>query len=118
MEMYSMQWALAVLYVVGGPLVALFLGLGAIPVVMFGLFTRKHRRGIIANRIAWGLSIASVLLSLVMWYELISGRWPDGTPFKYNDPDVAHYLFVGPLEAFCLLACILSTVLRRMRRRE
>ncbi|HZT88555.1 MAG TPA: hypothetical protein VFA12_11340 [Stellaceae bacterium] len=115
MEMYSIQWGLMVLYVVAGPLLAFFLGAVAVPVVICSIFSRKYRRGLIASRIALGLTIASVLLSLEMWYELITGRLIDGHPVNYSDPDFWLYEFIGGLEAVVLAASILSLVRRRLR---
>ena len=107
-----------ILYIIGGPILALFLVLGAIPVVMFGLFTRKYRRGVILNRVAWGLLIAAVLLSLVMWYMLTTGKLIDGKPIDYTDPDILTYKIIAGFQTFMLVMCVLSTTLRRLRRRE
>ena len=118
MEMYSLQWALAVMYILAGPIVALLLMLGAIPVVMVGLFTRKYRRGVIVNRVTLGLLIAAGLLSLVMWYELVTGRLINGEAVDYTDSDILTYKIIAGFQAFVLVIYILSTTLRRMRRRE
>jgi hypothetical protein len=115
--MYSLQWALVVTYVLAGPIVAFLLVLGAIPVVMFGLFTHKYRRGVTANRITLGLLIAAGLLSLVMWYELATGLI-NGEPIDYTDSDISTYKIIAGFQAFVLVTYILSTTLRRVRRGE
>src|SRR5947209_2718818 len=118
MEMYSLRWALALMYILAGPFLSLLLAVVAVAFVIYGLCTRKFRRGVIANRIVLGLLIAAVLFSIVMWYELTTGRLINGEPLDYRDPDILTYKIIAWFEAFVLLTWILSTALRRLRRRE
>lgn len=112
MEMYSVVGMLALL----GPMVAFLLILLNVPVVTYGFFTGRRRRGIIAGRIALVISILAVLMSALMWYELLTGRYPDGTLVNYSDPDFVPYEVIGGLQALVLLFSILCVASKRVLR--
>ena len=118
MEMYSGTWALAVLYVIGGPLLGLFLPFIAIPLAVYSFFARKHRRGLVVSRVALGFAITPLLFTVVMWYELITSEFINGEPVKYRSDDITMYKFVAVLEAIALAASIVSWVRQRLRRQQ
>ena len=78
----------------------------ATPVVIYSFCTRKRRRGIVANWIALALSILALLLSVELWTELLTGRFPNGDPVNFHDPDYQPQKVIAGLEALVLLAVI------------
>jgi hypothetical protein len=118
MEMYSLQWALAVMYVIGGPLLGLFLPFIAIPLAVYSFFTRKYRRGVVGSRVALGFAVAPLLFTVVMWYELIAGKFINGESVNYRDDEFTMYKFVAVLETIALAASIVSWIRQRLRRQE
>jgi hypothetical protein len=115
MEMYSGAWALMVLYIIGGPLIGLFLPFISIPLGVYSFFTRKPRRALIGSRIALGLAITPLLFTLAMWYELITGKYINGEAVDSHDEFLTMYRAVAVLEVVGLLASVASVVRRRSR---
>ena len=118
MEMYSLTWALAVMYTLCGPLIGLFMPFFAIPEAIFSLFTRKYRRGLTASRFALACAFTPLPFTVVMWYELITGKWINGDPVKPGDEDFALYKFVAIFDAIALAAAIVSWLRQKLRRQE
>lgn len=99
------------------PAVGFVLVLGAIPVVIYSFVASNRRRGLIASRIAFVLSIFAIFVSTILWTELMTGRFPNGNPVPYGDGDFVIYEIIAGLEALALLASAMSAVLRRLRDR-
>jgi hypothetical protein len=117
MEMYSGAWALMMLYIIGGPLIGLFLPFISIPLAIYSLFTRKHRRGLIGSRIALALAITPLLFTIVMWFSLITGKYINGDPIDSRDESLALYRVVAVLDVIALITSVASWVRQRSRGR-
>jgi hypothetical protein len=104
------------LWAVLGPPLGFLLVLGAIPLLIYSFRTRNARRGFIASRIALGLSLVAVLVSTILWIELVSGRYRYGDTVDYRDPDFVVYEVIAGFEALVLFASLLSVMRQRARR--
>ena len=114
-EMYNLPWFLAVMYYLLSPFICALFGFVAIPLAIYGFFTRKYRPGLVANRIALSLSVAAVLLSALPMYQLRARPLINGEPVDHSDPGVVLYGFVAVLEAVAFLLSIFSMALHRKR---
>ena len=102
MEMYSVPWALIVLYEIAGPLLGFLLTVTAIPFLLVSFATRVPSRGRRASCVAQWLSIAAVILSALAWYEMTTGKFISGKPVDWSDPDLLLHKVIAYLEAFVL----------------
>ncbi|WP_342363082.1 hypothetical protein [Terrarubrum flagellatum] len=98
------------------PLVGLLLALGAIPFAIYSLRARNARRGLTTSRIALGLSLLSLIVSAVLWIEIISGQYLNGSSLNYSDPDFLIYEVVAALEGVALVLSVLGFIKRHTRR--
>ena len=117
MENYSGTWALALLYVLGGPLLGLFLPFITLPLAIYSFFARKPGRGLTGSRIAIWFAVVPFLFTLEMWYELITGQFVDGQPVNHNDSHYTMYEFIAIFDVVAFAASIASWVRQRMRRK-
>lgn len=97
-------------------MLGLFFVCGAIALTIYGFRTRRPRRGFIASLVALALSVLSVWLSLPFWDTVLSGSYPNGDAFHYDDmwPMVAFVV----VEALAILASIISAARQRLRQLE
>jgi hypothetical protein len=98
-----------------GPPLGFLLVLDAIPLLIYGFCARNARRGLIASGIALILYLGSVLLSAILWIELVSGRFRYGDPVDYHDPQFMVYEVIAAFEALALLTSLLSVLRQRAR---
>jgi biotin transporter BioY len=99
----------------GPPLGFLFVVVAA-PLLIYSFCARNQRRRFIASKIALVLSLLAVLVSAVLWLQLVTGYYRYSNPVDYGDPQFVVYEVIAALEALALLASILSAVRQRARR--
>jgi hypothetical protein len=110
----AVDWYGAVAFM--GPIIGFFIVVGAIPLLIYSFCARNPRRAIIASRIALALSLISVLVSAILWLELLSGEYRYGDPLDYHDPNFMVFEVIAIFEALALLTSILSVVTQRASR--
>jgi hypothetical protein len=103
------------LALLGPPLGFLFV-VGATPLLIYSFCARNQRRSLIASRIALVLSLLSVVVSVILWIQLLSGYYRYANPVDYHDPHFVVYEVIAVFEALALLTSILSAVRQRARR--
>jgi biotin transporter BioY len=104
-----------VLFAFLGPIAGFFLVVAAIPPLIYSFCARKPRRRTIASRIALILAVLSVVMSTILWLQLISGYYRYKNPVDYSDPHFIVFEVIAVLEALALLTSVLSAVRQRAR---
>lgn len=99
-----------------GPPVGFLLLLIAVPFVIYSFCARNPRRGRVASRVGLALSVPAVLVSAVLWKQLLSGYYRYDAPVDYGDPDFVVYEVIAALEALALLTSLLSAARQRALR--
>ncbi|WP_342363081.1 hypothetical protein [Terrarubrum flagellatum] len=98
-----------------GPIIGLLLVIVAIPLAIYSLCARNARRGLKTSKAALVLSALSILLSVILWIELMTGRFRNGDPVNYGDPDFIFYEVVAILEVVALSISLLGVIRQKAR---
>jgi hypothetical protein len=99
-----------------GPVAGLCLLVAAVPFLVYSFCARNPRRGRAASKVGFVLNVLAVLVSAVLWKQLLSGYYRYDAPVDYADPDFVVYEVIAALEALALLTSLLSAVRQRAHR--